>query len=627
MSKREKRINTNMFEIKKKKEINILKLITNNYLLIVVLIFVIANLFLKNFGISLIISVLVLLIYLSQYILNKKYYINKCCNKVKILEKNELSLIDLKDLKINDILYLEKGDLINIKGIITKCSGLVIDETSLNGNNSETKTINNKNNKDELKSNYVYPNTYVKKGTGYVKVININNINNTNYKILNFYKNKIKNIEKLTNIIYIILSILMFIMLNIKYNFLYSISFVLMLSLIFIPKEIKYSINLLYKIKCKNINKKNVIIKDMSVIKKLNDTNFLVFEDNILTNNEYEICDIISDNVEELFVGAINSSNLSYNELLNLAIIDYCKKLNIVKNENKIIKKYLFKNNINMCGNLYKDNNLYMSGEVSSIVDICNLSIEDKFMLYAKEEELNSTGLEVIAVCSKQIDEIHDDIYEYKLDYKGLIGYKKPIKHNVVNNILDIKNLNINMIIFTNNKELIIKNILKKIKLNNYKKIINKEDIQKLDDDELLNLIKNGSIINNVSKKEKKRILNILNNNYKVCSIDNYNDDLNLNICSESNLEITKDKSDIIMNDDILKNSVNLIVDSKYLYKYFNDYFKYSIIFDLVLFIIFIIMFWFNILTTYLIIIVLILKIIKNYVYIKKRKKENFYGK
>ncbi len=540
-----------------------------------------------------IISIIILLIHSYLLIKIKKVMKIMCKNKkiiVTVIRDDKEKQIYSDELTINDIVILKKGDKIEADSIILECDNLCVDETNLGGN-IVNKSFDLLDKNAKYKSNYVYSNTFVTNGIAKVKVMNIGNnrefVKNikNNCKITN--NNLVKKANKFSKILTVFIILLSLISIisviinktNIILGLLSSISILLNIIPLNYSLIIFYhQINGIYK----NISK-SAVIKDINNLETLKDLSYLIVDKtNYITLNKMKVKEVYSNNIhnEELIKNGLLALNCEKNDKLKKAI----EEVNTQYIEDyKIIKRYPYSNKTKIIANIYeKDNEKFMFavGNLESIFDISDLDVEQKYKLYTFQKDLYKRGLHILAVSSDLIEKEEDDFFNYNLHFDGIITFYEPLKDDIKDVVKQAQNMNINIIMLTEDNELISKKIGNEIGLKNYENVITNKE---LNDIKIEDKINDLGIIINISEKNKERIINYLkNNNKKVGATIN---DLQINNGADINISIEKldndliyDKSDLVLLEDNFKVIIDTINKSKNIYNNIKNILKYLII-------------------------------------------------
>lgn len=535
----------------------------------------------KIYGLILgVVTILIIIIELFQ-----KNKINKLSNLLKEFSKLSYTVIrNSKQIKVkseeitmDDILLLHEGDIIPADAIILESNNLKVNEKNLTKNELSIKKSIDLIDKDaKYKSNYLYSQTIVTNGWAITKVIGIGN--QTEYSKIYNRENtnsiKINKIHKTINVIALLILILITILVGIK-DFKLGLLAGFTSVIAILPLNLPLLISTFSTINIYKFYKNNIFLKDLSIIKKLNSITYLCIDKaKFITKGNLEIKDIYTslttiDYIENLLLTRENKKN---NQIEN-AIIEYGNILGIqnIDDNYELVKTYPFTNESKMNANVYKKNDeyyIFVKGSLESLFDICNLDVEEKYKLHNLQKKISKKGFEIVASGSKKIKKIEEDIFDYRINFDGIITLHDKINENIKESIETLKNYNIKIIMLSKDNKEISSVIGKQIGLDNYSNIINSKELDKIKDDELNNIVKNIGIFSNIKPKHKLRIIKSLKNNnenicitgYETSDIEIFNKS-NISVSMEDN--ISKNIADIYIINNNFETFVNTIKESK----------------------------------------------------------------
>lgn len=536
-----------------------------------------------------VIEVIFLTGYLFQHIKIKKFkknLNNSLTNTCQVIRNGQEITINSDEVTIDDIIVISSGKIICADAIILESKNLIVDESVLDNKNYNVKKSVDLLDKDaDLKSNYLYTESIVLKGSGIAKVVNIGN--KTEYaKIIALEKesknNSVikKNFNKMYRtftIISIIIAVLTFIISTINNNILIGLLTSISVFIILIPKVTNETIDLIIYNFLNRFYIHKSFIKKMCSIEKISNISHLLVQDvGIITEDELFVKEFYANiNEYDAIFNCIMASDNKKLDRIDRAILSFSKENNIITNQNyKLVKKYPYNDKSKMMANVYEyENELYIfvRGSLNSLFDICNLDVEEKYKLHNFHKQLHKKGLHVIAFASSRIDKIEDDIFKYNVNFNGILGVASIIKDDALTSLKELNELGINVTMITDDNNDISNSIGKKIKLNNYENIMCDNDIDKISDIELSNKIKNVGVLFRVSQNNKIKVINSLKYNNEVVSIIS-NSISEIEMLKTVDAGITLSKygveglrrySDLVLKDNNFITIVNTIKDSK----------------------------------------------------------------
>ena len=471
------------------------------------------------------ILVLIFILYLIIIILIKKK-INILNNNLNnffcytVIRDGKKIKVDKSNIVVGDIIIFSEFDEICVDAIILESDSLVVDESIYNKKRYVVeKNCSYVHSTSNLRSNYVYTKGVVLNGSAICKVIGTGY--NTEYAkiVLNDnidFRNKFKNnkfyyIYLFYNVLNLILFLLALVLNN--SNFL-SISFALLTNFTFLLvyyfiKKTLYCVskNGLYISNYKNLY-------DIYIAK------------NIFINN-YEI------NLQKKEITDIKPNNIDKNELLKHLFLSckdkYLKNTlgNINIDEYNLVDTY-YVNRLNY--SIYKKGEqllLFVSGNLESLFDICDLDLDFKYMLNEEYKKNYENGINSIFVGHNVIHSIVDNPLEYKVVYDGYISYKNYIDNNIIDN-LNYLNNNFNTYFYMNDTKHYIKKYFSKFNNINNKYVINKKEFYSIAEEDVYNNLKDINLYSNfdncsIHSMAKKFDKSIIFNNKNKYYIKNNN--------------------------------------------------------------------------------------------------------
>jgi Mg2+-importing ATPase len=196
------------------------------------------------------------------------------------------------------------------------------------------------------------------------------------------------------------------------------------------------------------------------------------------------------------------------------------------------------------------------------------LDMEELILSDLKEEydNLSAEGFRVLATAYKDIDnkkEIYSKDDERDLILKGYVAFLDPPKPTAKRAIQALEKLGIEFKVLTGDNELVTKKICSEVGLD-VKELVTGEQVDKLDDKDLRELVKTTDVFARLSPLQKERIIRALHENKHIVGYlgDGINDALALKtsdvgISVNNAVDIAKESADIIL----LKKSLMVLED------------------------------------------------------------------
>lgn len=526
---------------------------------------------------------------ISEYSSDKafKNLMNEVSNiKCKVKRNRKKEEICINDVVVNDLVYLESGDMVPADGVII--SGSVgIDESSLNG---ESKVI------DKKIDNEILRGCVVMSGQAYMRVSKVGG--ETFYgklaselkveQPISPLKKRLVNLAKMVSMFGYIGSILVFFSyllingFNIS-NLIYALTISVTIIIVCVPEGLPMMLTLVLSSNMKRMLKDNVLVRKLTGIETSGCINIL-FTDKTgtLTKGELEVVSFVDGNLKEYTYSELIQSNLSRIVKISCTINNSSSFDNdkIVGGNitDKAILKYIKNNNISF----YKEkvipfdsNNKYM---VTTIIDnerinlikgapevlidylsnyYSDLGRKEKINIDKLKEYINkvtNSGYRIIMLATS--NNFQPNNFN-NLSLVGLLLIRDEIRENVIEGIDLVNKAHIQTVMLTGDNINTAESIAKEIGL--YKKgdiALTSEELNKISDDELKKIIPKIRVIARMLPHDKSRLIRICQEIDLVVGMtgDGVNDApalkrADVGFSMGSGTEVAKEASDIVILD------------------------------------------------------------------------------
>ena len=544
--------------------------------------------------------------------------------KTKTIRNNKLDEIEIEEVVVGDIVYIQTGDQIPADGKLIK-GEISVNESAING---ETKEINKK-----LESR-LYKSTVVYNGEGYMKVEKVGE--HTLYgalareassktptsplKIrLTHLAGQISKLGYLASALVTISYLFSVIIIDNKFSgeliiktltnfplmfayFLHALTLCVTIIVVAVPEGLPMMITLVLSSNMKRMLKSNVLVRKLMGIETAGNINIL-FTDKTgtITKGKLEVVGIVDPNgkiyksEEELKknnhfykltkISLIGNNASYYNEekiiggnITDRALLKFFKdKIDITK-----IKSIPFSSERKyMCMQIKYNGEEYnlIKGAPEVILKKCSHyydgNIKRGFFhstkLKKQIKEVTKQGIRVIAYAKADSYNRFD-----RLTLIGLVYIKDEIRPSAIEGLNLIKSAGINTIMITGDNLDTAKAIGTEVGLikTNKDLIISSEDLNKLNDIELKKILPNLKIIGRAMPSDKSRLVKISEEMGYVVGMtgDGVNDapalkKADVGFAMGSGTEVAKEASDIIILDDNLLSISNAILYGRTIFK------------------------------------------------------------
>ena len=533
----------------------------------------------------------------------KKYETSTC----KVKRDDKIIVINTKELVPGDIIYLESGETVPADIRILSCESLKVDESALTG-----ESVPVQKNSEVLKNNLIlqeqknmlFLGTNITNGkcTGIV----VSTGKNTEIGKIALSLNEIDRIEtplqlkikelskKITFIVFIILIFIFILALINKYTILEIIMLCSSLAVAAIPEGLPTVITITLSIGISNLAKKKTVVKQMQAVETLgaidiicSDKTGTITQNKMTVKEEYivdeemlnYICALCNDGLiyEDKYVGDPTETCL-YDYLYNREI----DSLKLRKKCERILD-IPFDSDRKMFTTLNKINNdvyILCKGSMDSLIEKVNLSKTEKQEILDKVKNLSKKALRTLGFAYKKLDYIPKDIKElekeeYNLSFAGILGMIDPPRESVNESVVLCKNAGIRPIMITGDSIDTATAIAKEVGIiSNDDEAILGSELDKYNDKELEDIVKQYSVYARVNPSHKERIVFALQNSGKIVAMtgDGVNDapaikDAHVGVgMGITGTDVTKSASDIVLMDDSFSTIVVAVEEGRRIY-------------------------------------------------------------
>ena len=548
--------------------------------------------------------------------------------KVKVKRNNKIEEIDINDIVVNDIVYLESGDKIPADGYLIK-GNIMVDESSLNGESKEISKHSKLNKIDN--DNIVYRGSIVSDGECFIKITSVGM--NTMYGKLaesllikpsvSPLKQRLQVLARFISKIGYIGAFLVFIsylfsIFVIKNNFdlnlilksinnthylighiLYALTLSVTIIVVAVPEGLPMMITLVLSTNMKKMLKDNVLVRKLVGIETSGNINILFTDktgtitkgklevvgiidgDNDFYSTEFEMDYKYHEIFKESIIYNVSSSYGINKEVIggnttDKAVLSFIKS-NYILNYKKIDTKHFDSKNKYSKTTILKDNKniTYIKGAKEIILPKCDQYLTksgtkryfvNKKIIENKINELEKNGIRIL------ISAIKENSYYV---FIGLILIKDEIRKESIEGLKRVKNAGIQVTMITGDNINTAFSISKEIGLiENNDICLTSSEFNEMNDDEIKNILPNLRILARALPQDKSRLVRIAKEKGLIVGMtgDGVNDAPALK-CADvgfalgSGTEIAKEASDIVILDDNLLSISNAILYGRTIFK------------------------------------------------------------
>lgn len=525
---------------------------------------------------------------------------------ITVLRDGIEKVINSFDLVPGDIMYIAEGVKVPADGIVMKESTLCVDESSLTGEAEGVWKITTENrdttSTDYWRQDYCYTGTLVTQGTGTILVDKIGAI--TEYgKIgedivsapdyptpLQKQTGKlVKLCATIAAVLFIFVGVVTYLNISdhpFKARIIESILSGVTLAMAMIPEEFPVILTVFLSMGAWRLAKNKSLVRKLPSVETLGAVSVLcVDKTGTITMNKMTVTDtwsLTSDKNEVTKIMGMGCKSDAYDPM-EKAMISYCEEQGISREilfSGELIKEYAFTNEAKMMGNVWKNgDNIVVAakGSPEHILTICKLTDDERTIAENKILEMSTQGLRVIAVGQMVLNSENDvpgTLMECSLKLCGMVGLVDPPRESVKQDIETCTKAGVRVVMITGDNGITASSIAKKINMPNSDKIITGDELNKMNDEELCERIKDVSVFSRVIPEHKMRIVKAFKKNGEIVAMtgDGVNDApalkyANIGIAmGKRGSEVSREAADIILLDDNFSTIVDTIKDGRRIY-------------------------------------------------------------
>ncbi|MDE5630639.1 MAG: calcium-translocating P-type ATPase, PMCA-type, partial [Bacilli bacterium] len=532
--------------------------------------------------------------------------------RVRVRRNNELTNVKNEEIVVGDIVYLEAGEVIPADGVIVEGS-IGVDESSINGEAREVTKISND---LVLKGSVVLSNQAIMR----VKNVGINTIYGGIAKELNEkvpdspMKLRLHHLAKIISRIGFIGAVLVFLsyMFNVLFisndfnmdviiplikdpkfmldNIIYALTLAVTIIIVCVPEGLPMMVALVLSSNMKRMLKSNVLVRKLVGIETSGSLNVLLTDKTgTLTmgklsvigivdvdDNNYNNLSEMKDELRNIFIECLMYNNASYfdNGVVMGSNMTDKAILNFVGNRGKslsIVDSKTFNSTDKYSYVKLSNNNSYYKGALEVLIDRCvyyldkdakRKIIRDKKNVIKLVNKYTSKGIRVITL-------VNDNVL------MGFVLIRDEVRKEARGVLDNIKIAGIDTIMITGDDALTAKSIAQELgMLDNSSLVLTHDDLEKFDDDEIIQNYKKIKVIARALPKDKSRVASVLETHGLVVGMtgDGVNDapalkKANVGFAMGSGSEVAKEASDIVILDDNIASIGNAILYGRTIFK------------------------------------------------------------
>ena len=511
----------------------------------------------------------------------------------RVLRDGAISMIDVKELVVGDIVYLEAGDLVSADMRLLETTNLKIDESTLTGESvpveKNANVILDSNTLLGDRINMAYSSGQVTYGKG-MGIVVATGINSEMGKIadklsqasdgLTPLQKQLNSLGKNLGIIGLIVCLILFVIG--LYNGISPFEMLLTaisLAVAIIPESLPTVATIVLSLGVSRLVKRKAIVKTLPSVETLGSTsvicsdktgtltqNKMVVKDNFLLNSQQEAI---------LRKGMALCNDANYDEINQVWIGDpteiALKQWSNFQSDDTIIRsgEIPFDSERKLMTVLINDQDVYTKGGVDEVLNICtNLSNDDKAKILEYNQQMAKKALRVLALATKNNGILSED----NLEFIGLVGMIDPPRLEVIEAIKSCHQAHILPVMITGDHLLTAQAIGKEIGLlQSGQECVSGKELELMTDQQLFERVKNIGIYARVSPQHKERIVQAFQKHGCIVAMtgDGVNDAIALKRadigCAMGIVgsEVSKQAADMILMDDNFATIVSAVHEGR----------------------------------------------------------------
>jgi len=525
---------------------------------------------------------------------------------ITVLRDGAKVVVNSCDLVPGDIMFIAEGVKVPADGEVMKSSTLRIDESSLIGEAEgvwkHAIDAEEEKKQEYWRNDYCYAGTLVTQGTGIIRVDKIGALTEygkigenvmsapDNPTPLQVQTDKLVKFSAiLAAILFILVGVVTFMNLvdhQFTSRIIESILSGVTLAMAMIPEEFPVILTVFLSMGAWRLAKKNSLVRRLPSVETLGAVSVLcVDKTGTITMNKMTVhSDWSLDESSErlIYITGLGCEPDAYDPM-EQAMVAYCEKKGISRERlfnGELLEDYAFTDELKMMGHVWRKKNeivVAAKGSPESILQLCELSVEDCDIVDQQITDMSMAGLRVIAVGSMQLEsegEIPDSLLDCRLKFCGLIGLADPPRESVKKDIKTCVKAGVRVVMITGDNGITASSIAKQIGMPNSNKIITGDELSRMSDEELQERVKDVSVFSRVIPEHKMRIVKAFKENGEIVAMtgDGVNDapalkyaDIGIAMGKRGS-EVSREAADLILLDDNFSTIVDTIKDGRRIY-------------------------------------------------------------
>ncbi len=520
--------------------------------------------------------------------------------KCRVIRNKTIDEVKTELVTLGDIILLEKGDIIPADARIISSYQLEVNEASLTGDPTSVpkmETLFPVEAEFVSRKNMLYSRTTVNRGSAKALVTGIGNITEmgkrgATKKVENSQtplEIKIQAVSKKLLIGSFLTALFIAIVGMVKNHYWYDlILMVLSLAIVSIPEGLASLATLAEAIAIKRLARKNAIVRHLPAVERLGFTQvILTNKTGTLTTGKINVVENYTRDEELMEAAAYcNNATNSVGDPIEVALNQYLAQLNFKSQLNGVrIKEWPFdpsrkKMSVAITGTWVKDQvKVFTKGAPETLINQCNLSVDDKIKIEKMVETFSSEGKKVQMFTRKivSLNDFKEQEPEHGLECLGLMVFADTIHPESLSAIQKCHEDNLNVVMITGDHPLYAKSIAMELGIirdPEHEQVVTGAELATISKDELRKRLPKIKVFARVTSEDKLTILNLWQELNQVVAVigNGVNDTPILKAASigvsveKSGTEVSKAASSLVLHDDKFSTLVLALEECRHLY-------------------------------------------------------------
>lgn len=499
-----------------------------------------------------------------------------------VIREREKKEISVEELVPGDLVILNAGEHIPGDGIVIESLKLSLDESILTG---ESEPINKS---SESVNNRVFMGTTIVTGRGMMEVTDISTETELGKIAISLGAKKeedtplqvrLKTFSRtLTRIVALLTLGILIVGIMFGNSFLDMLRVSIILSIAAVPEGLLIAVTVILVLGMRKILKRNGLVKKLLAVETLGSvTTICTDKTGTLTEGRMRVTRTELNNRDRAFQTMVFCNNLE--GPVDIALWEFSKKelyedpQGLFDQGARINEEFFTSENKYMItlNNFQGTHMLYLKGAPEIIIEMCQISGDEKRKILQKVEEWASEGLRMIGAAFREGGQLEN---HQGYTWAGLIGMEDPIRSGVKDAIQIAHEAGIDVKMITGDYSRTAAHVGKLIGLaKNEIRILEGEEIVKLDDKQLRQKVKQTCIFARIRPQDKLRIIRALQENGEVTAMigDGVNDapalkHANIGVVVGTATDVAKEIADLILLDNNFRTIVACIEEGRVIF-------------------------------------------------------------